>query len=273
FGRGWSSPLEVRLEAVPDATGTQVEQVEYVDFFGRRTVFDALEPGDSQFSPNDKTELSRSAQGQYRLTRPDGLTFWFTDRRNAVYRVAAITDRNGNAIHVDYSDAGVVAVECSGRQRLILTFQNNRLVSVAELRGADGAQRVVLMRYHFTEDGDLTEVINRANETVREFGYTADRLMRRHVYAGAFVGEDEYDGTGIDAKVTRHWDNVGRRWTFTYRNDHTAVTDQDGRTVLHHFDRQKRLVGLTDALGQVTRVGLDRHGNVRALIDPAGHVT
>ena len=83
---GWSSPLEVRLEAVPDATGTQVEQIEYVDFFGRRTIFDALQPGDSQFSPNDKLELSRSAQGQHRLTRPEGLTFWFTDRRDVVYQ-------------------------------------------------------------------------------------------------------------------------------------------------------------------------------------------
>ena len=61
--------------------------------------------------------------------------------------------------------------ECSGGQRLMLTFQNDRLVSVAESRGADGAERVVLMRYHFTEDGDLADVINRANETVREFGY------------------------------------------------------------------------------------------------------
>ena len=275
FGRGWSSPLELRLEAVPDATGSQVEQIEYVDYFGRRTVFDPLEPGGSQFSPNDKLELSRTAQGQYQLTGPDGLTFWFTDRRDVVYRVAAVTDRNGNATHVDYRDAaaGVMYVECSGRQRLVLTFQNDRLVSIVELRGADGGQRVPLTRYHFTDAGDVREVFNRANEIVREFDYTADRLMRRHVHARAFVGEYEYERIGTDSKVTRHWDNVGRSWTFTYRDDHTAVTDQDGRTVLHHFDRNKRLIGVTDALGQVSRIGLDRHGNVRALIDPAGHVT
>ena len=73
--------------------------------------------------------------------------------------------------------------------------------------------------------------------------------------------------------MTRHWDNVGRSWTFAYHADHTAVTDQDGRLVLHHFDAKKRLIGITDALGQVSRVGRDRYGNIRAEIDPAENVT
>jgi RHS repeat-associated protein len=276
FGRGWSSPLESRLEALPDPSGSQVEHIEYVDLFGRRIIFDSLKPGASHFSPNDKLTLSRTAQGQYRLAGPDGLTRWFTDRRETVYRLAAITDRNGNTLYLDYRDTttDVVHVECSGRQRLELAFQDGRLVAITELRAAEGAmQRVLLMRYHFTGHGDLCQVFNRANECVRSFDYTADRLMRKHVYAGAFEAEYEYARSATDARVVRHWDNVGRSWTFAYGADHTAVTDQDGRTVLHHFDGNKRLIGITDALGQVARVGLDRHGNVRALIDPAEHVT
>ena len=80
FGRGWSSPLESRLEAIADPSGAQVEEIAYVDHYGRRTMFEALEPGDSRFSPTDKITLSRTPEGQYRLTASDGLIHW---RRSA----------------------------------------------------------------------------------------------------------------------------------------------------------------------------------------------
>ena len=98
----------------------------------------------------------------------------------------AVTDRNGNAIHLDDGDTtdGVLHVECSGTQRLELAFQNGRLAAVTDLRSVDGAtQRVCLMRYYFTVAGDLSRVLNRADECVRSFDYTANRLMRKHVYA------------------------------------------------------------------------------------------
>ena len=194
FGRGWSSILESRLEGIPDPTGSQVEQIEYVDYFGRRTLFDSLEPGGSHLSPFDKVTLSRTAQGQYRLTTPDGLTHWFADRRETVYRLASITDRNGNAIHLDYRDAaaGTVYVDCSGGQRIELAFMDGRHLDYRIADSRRRNQRVVLMRYNFTaRGGDLSQVFNRANEIVRSFDYTADRLMRRHVY-GAFEAEYRY---------------------------------------------------------------------------------
>ncbi len=277
FGRGWGSSLEVRLEAIADSSGSQVEMIEFVDHMGRRVAFDPLKRGGSYFSPQDKITLSRTAAGQYGLTGPDGLTRWFTDRRQVVYLLAAITDRNGNTLHLDHSrsDEGLIRVACSGGQSLELAFEDGRLISIMELRKSDAAeQRVLLVRYQFTRPGgDLCRVFNRAHQCVRSFDYTADRLMRKHVIAGTFEAEYEYTGDTAQPRVSRHWDNVGRSWSFTYGSNHTAVTDQDGRTTLYHFDARKHLLGITNPLGEVSRVGLDSHGNIRALIDRAEQVT
>jgi RHS repeat-associated protein len=276
FGRGWNSPLEERLEGIPDSSGNLVERIEYVDPFGRRIAFDPLAPGGSNVSANEKITLSRMATGQYQLAGVDGLTRRFAERSHGVYRLAALLDRNGNAIYLDYSRAaaGIVLVDCSGKQRLELTFEDGRLMVINELRGTGGAtQRVLLMRYTFNrQGGDLRQAFNRADECLRSFEYTPGRLMRKHVIAGAFIAEYEYVGSGAQARVVRHWDNVGRSWTFAYATDHTAVVDQDGRTTLYHFDAAKRLIGVTDPLGQISRVGLDKQGNVRALVDPSEHV-
>jgi hypothetical protein len=197
FGRGWTSTLELRLDTVPDPTGVQVESIEYVDPFGRRTAFESLEQGGSQYSPTAKLELTRGDDGRYRLTGPDGVTLRFADRIGAVYRLAAIADRNGNAVELDYAHAadGLVHVVASGGQRLELIFDGGRLMAINEFRATDGAvSRLSLMRYGYTDRGDLAQVINRANETIRRFDYTNGRMMRRHVYAETFEASTNTPG-------------------------------------------------------------------------------
>ena len=275
FGRGWGSTLEAELDALLDPSGQIVERIEHVDHFGRRTAFDALPPGGSQFSSAAKLTLGRTAGGEYEVRGSDGVTQHFGQRTPTGYRLTALRDRNGNAVRLDYgrSDDRIVRVLCSGGQRLELLFDDARLTAVVHVKGTDGSQqRVVLANYEFSASGrDLTQVFNRAGECMRSFGYTADRLLNKHVVAGQFEARYEYGEP--ERRVVRHWDNVGRSWTFVYAVDHTTVTDQDGRTTRYHFDANHRLVGVTDPLGQVSRVGLDKQGNVRALIDPAEHVT
>jgi RHS repeat-associated protein len=278
FGRGWMSPLEVSLEAIPDQDGRYVDHIEYLDLFGRRVRFPCLERGGEFFSPHERLTLSRTSQGQYRLETSDLVTYWFSDRRDSTYRLAAVTDRNDNAIHLEYRDASTghdsIRVYCSGKQELELAFQSGRLTAITELRAAAaGLQRISLVRYEYTAQGDLGHVINRAEERVRTFEYSVDRLMQRQVYAGTFEACYEYSGAEGASRVVRHWDNVGRSWTFEYRDAVTAVTDQDGRTTLYHFDQKRRWTGYTDARGQFTRHALDAHGNLRAIIDPAENVT
>lgn len=276
FGRGWSCQLEVSLQAVPDPSGQTVDHVDCVDVFGRRIQFPYVSPGGSSFLSSEGTTLSRSTQGQYRLETGDGLSYWFSDRSGSTHRLVALTDRNGNAIHLDFREADgnveTVYITCSGKQQLELRFRQSRLREVVEQRGR-GERSVTLARYEYTAHGDLCKVLNRANECMRTFEYNADRLIQHQTYAGTFEAWYEYSGTDKDSRVTKHWDNVGQCWTFEYRGDHTAVIDQSGHTSLYHFDAQRRWTGYTDPLGRLTRYGLDRNGNPRAVIDPAEHVT
>ncbi|MEO6562643.1 MAG: RHS repeat-associated core domain-containing protein [Nitrosospira sp.] len=278
FGRGWSSRLEVKLEAVPDVSGQVVDYVNCIDMFGRRIKFPPLSLGEKFFSPKERLTLARTEKGQYHLSTPEGLTYWFNDRIQAIYRLASIVDRNGNAIHLEYGDAigkfETVYISCSGKQQLELIFRNLRLSEILERRlSSEPGQHLLLMKYEYTLDGDLRRVINRANECVRMFGYDTQRLMNYQVYAIVFEAWYEYRGSGEESVVIRHWDNVGQSWTFDYHPTHTIVTDQDGRISFYHVDANQRWTGYTDPLGRFIRYGIDQHGNLRAVVDPVENVT
>ena len=278
FGKGWGSPLEVVLEAVSDAAGRYVDHVDYIDIFGRRISFPSLAPGGHFHLTHEQLTLSRTAQGQYCVKNVDGVTLWFMDREDATYRLSSLTDLNANSIRLEHRIAadgtGTIVVDCSGKQRLEVGFHASRLIQIDQLFAvSSGVQRIPLMRYHYTDRGDLHRVINRAGECTRIFEYTADRLMQRQVYAGMLESWYSYTRDGEVSRVARHWDNVGRSWTFDYQARYTAVTDQDGRVSLYHFDERRRWIGMTDAAGQLTQYGLDAHGNLRAVVDPAEHVT
>ncbi len=270
--------MEVSLQSVADPTGEFIDHVECVDVFGRHIRFPYLLPGDSHFAASEKLTLLRSQQGQYRLATADDRNFWFNDRVDGRHRLVALTDRNGNAIHMDYRDADgqveAIYVACSGKQQLELHFVGSRLREVTQQRIASpGVDRITLMRYEYTLNGDLCKVVNRANECMRSFDYNPAGLIAHQTYAGTFESWFEYAGNGTNTRVVRHWDNVGQRWTFDYQAHHTTVVEHDGRTSIYHFNAEKRLLAYTDPLGQMTRFGLDRAGNLRAVIDPAENVT
>ena len=263
FGQGWSSVLEVSLEATLDGG------IDFIDEFGRRTSFPRVAPGTTFLSRYEKTTLSRTANGQFRLVQLDGTTLHFDGGGDLPYRLAKIVDRNGNAIRVEAADERRrLRVHCSGGQLVELTFDRDRLIEAAEIRGSG---RVPLARYAYDGQGDLTKVFNRAGECVRDFRWR-EHLMVYHQFA-AFEAFYEYTGSGSSARVTKHWNNVGESRTFEQGERSVQVTDQDGRATIYHFDSARRWTGTTDAAGQTTERYLDAYGNVRATVDPAGHTT
>jgi RHS repeat-associated protein len=70
LGRGWTLPLNFRIEVEPAALG-------FVDAFGRRTRFPMLAVGDCFFSPYEHTTLSRPQRNLCELLTPDGLRLVF----------------------------------------------------------------------------------------------------------------------------------------------------------------------------------------------------
>lgn len=265
FGQGWSSPLEIVLEDSPEGG------IDYLDALGRRTRFPALAQGTQFYSPYEKTTLERDAQGRFSLSTADGLTYRFNAPDGGVYTLHAIEDRNDNVIVVELGETcGSVRIRCSGGRVLELRLDDRpRLLEIAEVH-AD--ERFTLVQYRYDAAGNLTHVYDRMGNCIREFGWR-DHVMVKQVYAGTFEAFYEYTGAGTNAKVVKHWDNVGRMWTFRYGAETTEVIDQDGRLSLYHFDTKRRWTGYTDPLGRFTEYGLDRYGNLRANIGPADRIT
>lgn len=275
FGRGWGSVLEVALEEVPDARQAYVEQLVYVDPFGRRIAFEPLAPGQRHFSAKDKLTLIRDASGAYLLESTDGLTYVFALTEGGRHRLTRFHDRFGNAFQLTFfpprADQAVVRLDASGGQVLQLLFERARLIRVDELRSAaDGThQAVTLVSYAYDARGDLASVTGRDGQCRRRFAYTEGRLMAHQVFAETFEAWYAYEGEGGHARVVKHWDNVGRTWHFDYLPAQTVVRDQDGRETRYHFNETRRWTGLTNALGQFTAMAYDKHGNVRVVLDPA----
>lgn len=274
FGRGWSSPLEVALEAVTDREGRRVESIEHIGVTGRRVRFKPIAPGGDAHAPGDQMRLSRTADGDYRLTMADGLTYGFAadDSGGTRLRLVSVADRNDNAIHLSYHDDvqgnGRVVVTCGGGRRLVLRFASHRLVQIDALRG-ESASPAALVRYTYSRHGDLTGVVNGADLQKRRFAYDSHRMLSWQRYAEVFESWTEYSSQGEAAKAVMHRDNVDRQWTLGYHDDRTEVTDVDGRVSIYHIDARRRWIGYTDPLGQFTARGLDASGNVRTVVNPA----
>ena len=281
FGHGWRSPLEISIEATTDGA------IDHLDKYGRRTHFPVVARGASFYSRHEQLTLSRDEEGRYSVRGADGVSFHFNNTHGARFELARVADRNGNTVAIERAGARTLYVHCSGQQLLELGFDaHRRLVEIVECRGvgtgasasqrmaaaASSVERVLLIRYRYNDQHDLTEVVDRHGECVRRFDWKA-HMMVRQVYAGSFEAFYEYVRDGDDPKVARHWDNVGRSWTFLYGEFRTDVTDQDGILTTYHFDDRQRWTAYTDGLGRVTRRGLDRYGNLRALVDPAQNIT
>jgi len=135
----------------------------------------------------------------------------------------------------------------------------------------------VLVRYAYSDAGDLVEVRNALDQVTRQFAYR-NHVMVEHRTAGGLISRYEYTEYTPSGKVLRNWLNDGRQWRFEYGVGYTDVTHTTGevaqgrqRRWLHN--ENKDFTGHIDELGgRVTR-DLDAFGNLMALTDEAGRVT
>ena len=276
LGQGWSLPISLALEL-------HAGEVVILDPQHRRITFAMPQVGEALYSRHEHVTL----------TRPDALTFELLDRDGGRTRfqiahpaariadLVSITDANGNSIRVQYNlQRQPTRIMDSAGRLLALTFSDqNRLLSVAELQGEPGVaehylpqQMAPLVRYDYSDTGDLIRVRNRADETTREFAYRHHMLIR-HMVPGGLISQYDYSEYTPQGRVLRNWTNAGESWRFIYGKQQTIVTDQLGRSQRYHFDAQRHFTGHTDALGKFTQRQVDRLGNLDAVIDANGHVT
>ncbi|EHP6217518.1 RHS repeat protein [Escherichia coli] len=132
-----------------------------------------------------------------------------------------------------------------------------------------------LVRYTYTEAGELLAVYDRSNTQVRAFTYDAQHPGRMvgHRYAGRPEMRYRYDDTG---RVVEQLNPAGLSYRYQYEQDRITVTDSLNRREVLHTEGGaglKRVVKKELADGSVTHSGYDAAGRLTAQTDAAGRRT
>ena len=138
-----------------------------------------------------------------------------------------------------------------------------------------------LVRYRYSEAGDLIEVQDGDGDWTRRFEY--DRhLMVRHQTPGngadgiALDVAYEYDRLDPDGKVIRQRQAGGLDYAFVYSQHDTTVTDSLGRTTVYRFQGQAGLRRLAEQInpdGGIVRQDHTNDGQLSRRTDPLGRQT
>ncbi|HEU5159763.1 MAG TPA: DUF6531 domain-containing protein [Streptosporangiaceae bacterium] len=292
FGLSWASTLDQRLEV--DADG-----VCYSSPDGLVLVYPPLMMPGIALLPEEgpRLPLRLEPDGGYTLTEPrTGRTLRFPalgGRFGATLPLAAVTDRNGNRVDIDYDEAGAVTgVRHSGGYRIDVETADGRVTALRLLdtEGDGQAGGHVLVRYGYDEYGNLTEVINSSGRPQRfsydpsyrmtgwidrngyEYRYTYDERGRAIAGRGSGGFLDATLTYSEDGRTTVVADSLGHPTTY-YLNEARQVvaeTNPLGHTTWSEWDRYDRLLTHTDPLGRVTRYAYDESGNVTAVTRPDG---
>ncbi|WP_224794182.1 DUF6531 domain-containing protein, partial [Pseudomonas fluorescens] len=175
LGRGWVLPWEQSLRR----SGSFVY---LTDNQGRSVPFVDVEPGDRTYNPYEQIHLVRTEGGHYLLQTLDNTFFYFgevPDDDTAV-QLQRIENALGHYLHFTYSaDNTLTDISVPGGVRVHLHYDNplGRLTDVK--RVVDNLAVETLVQYRYDENGQLIEVINRNNDSVRRFSY-ADGVMASH---------------------------------------------------------------------------------------------
>ncbi|WP_078492026.1 putative T7SS-secreted protein [Streptomyces yerevanensis] len=285
FGPSWSSTVDQRLEI--DSEG-----VVFVTEDGLLLPYPHPAPGLPTLpSHGPRWPLARE-DGGYTVTDPQTRRVWhFTDRGDDLAVLEQIDDRNGNWITFEYDAEGTpLAIVSSGGYHVRISTDAGR---VTALHLAAGNQS--LMRYGYSETGDLTEVVNSSGLPLR-FTYdeagrvtswtdTNDRSYRyeyddqdRCIAEGGTHGHMnlrvDYDGTDPETglRVTTTTTGEGHTRRFLVNDAWQVVADIDplGAVTRHERDRYNRLLSQTDPLGHTTSFRYDEAGNLTAVVRPDG---
>ncbi|MGR6919804.1 DUF6531 domain-containing protein [[Actinomadura] parvosata] len=200
-----------------------------------------------------------------------------------VLPLSAITDRNGNGIHLRYTSGVLAEVTHSGGYHLDIETHAGLIVAI-RLREAGQT----LTEYRYDEHRNLTEVINSSGLPLRFsydehgrmtrwtdrigtwYAYTYDeqgRCVRGTGSGGVYDVEIDY-GEGVT--VAR--DSLGHATTYHYNELLQVVGEIDplGHEVRYAWDRHGHLLARTDQLGRTDRYAYDEHGLLTSVVRPDG---
>jgi RHS repeat-associated protein len=206
------------------------------------------------------SRLTERSGGGYTLSGKDGSRIEFDGEG----RLESLSDADGNRTALAYNGAGELTqvTDPVGRQ-ITLSYDNERLSRVtdplggAHQYGYDGSGRLSsytdpllqVTQYSYEPDGRLASITDSEGQT----------------YVSCF-----YDELG---RVSTQTNGLGGQVAFGYGGDRTVVTDANGARTVYHYDGEKRLIALENALGQRRSMTYDAKGNPLTMTDERGNTT
>ncbi|GGX19887.1 type IV secretion protein Rhs [Streptomyces malachitofuscus] len=293
FGPSWSSTVDQRLEIEPDRI-LSVHEDGLILAYPHPAA-----DGSSLPTEGPRWELRSEPEG-YTITDPAlGRTWHFTRYADDHALLDRIHDRNGNSITVEHDTDGTPTALChSGGYRILITTEAHRITAL-HLAGAspDGTDQE-LIRYGYSPEGDLTEVVNSSGLPLR-FTYDAagritswtDTNDRSYAYEyddrDRCIAEGGSEGhvslriaysdpdpeTGL--RTTTATTGTGHVYRYFVNDLCQVVAEVDPVGAVTRFDRDRhnRLLSRTDPLGHTTRFSYDAAGNLTSVVEPDGRET
>ena len=184
-----------------------------------------------------------------------------------------IIDGNGQAYFLDFADVSGRMAKASPLLRIAALYRLDILPEPGSDIHRLTEHATLLIRYRYSEEGDLVAVERHGSGTpVRQFGYR-NHILISHTDAAGLESSYEYDEYTPQGKVLRNHTNLGEEWRFEYREGHTTVTDNLGRTEHYYFDAHQELVRHVKADGSEIRMERDHLGRLLSQTDEIGHTT
>ena len=182
--------------------------------------------------------------------------------------LTALTDRNGNALTLQYNtDKKLASVtDAAGRASLFAYGSNGKISSVTDPMGRT-------VRYAYDGKNNLTSTTDMAGRTVSFIyntnSYMTDITTSRGTTSMTYTGSNE--GYAL-ATIT---DPMGNTRTYGTSGSHynVKITDENGNSTYYMNTSSGYNATITDALGNVVTFGYDSSGNRTSIKDAKGNTT
>ena len=226
FGHGWAHNFDLHLITNDDGSITQVDEKGRAIFYRRKKNAYIAPPGLSSV-------LSKEPDGSFLLRRENDDLLYFS----AQGRFTSMTDRNGNAIDLEYDEQGWLQ-RITYPDDCALTFTHTPTGKLATLRDPENR----LVQYVYDSEEHLIEVINPEGQQLQ---YAYDD---KHLLVSLLDDKNEaYQFTySFDRKVTRIVLPNGSTRQFMYPtflglfpSTKTIFIDENGSKQTYHHKNRK----------------------------------
>ncbi|MEX6664250.1 RHS repeat-associated core domain-containing protein [Pseudomonas sp. W2-17] len=268
LGRGWVLPWEQSLRR----SGSFVY---LTDNQGRGVPFVDIEPGESVYNPYEQIYLVRSPGGHYLLQTLDNTFFYFGEvpDDNTHAPLQRLENALGHYLHFSRTADGTLTdISAPGGVRVHLHYDDTlgRLTDVKRIVGNEAVE--TLVQYRNSDDGQLSEVINRNGDTMRRFSY-AEGVMVSHSNALGLSCNYRWETIDGQPRVIEHWTSDGEHFHFRYdfAQRTSWAVDVLGRELEVHYNEDRLVIASRDYGGERYAMDLDEAGNLTGITLPDGN--